>query len=415
MVKRTDMKKLITLLTVVAALAACDKAYDPADVPGAFEGRRDGGEAMAADGDYGDPSDPGGEGNGQQGQAGIVTAGEWNDLDNWPFWGALMTSVSDEQTTGYSQYSGDWKFWTNRRVAVLVKNDNGQPEPGVKVELRAGSEKIWSAVTDVFGRADCWVGLYDPQYQDGGLSLALDESVMPEAPAVTTWEDEDVAMNEYVHNRMGSLSSNAQILFIVDATGSMQDEIDFLKEDLVNILQQVVPKKDNKIATGALFYRDEGDRYVTKTSDFADDYNKTVNFIKKQYAEGGGDYPEAVHTALEVSLQHFKWDASARTRLAFMLLDAPPHINHEGVIESLQKSIELYAAQGIKLIPVASSGVDKSTEFCLRFFAISTGGTYVFLTNDSGVGNDHIIPTVGKYKVEQLNDLMVRLILKYLG
>ena len=84
-------------------------------------------------------------------------------------------------------------------------------------------------------------------------------------------------------------------------------------------------------------------------------------------------------------------------------------------MESLHKSIEYYASQGIKLIPVASSGVDKDTEFMLRFFAIATGGTYVFLTNDSGIGGDHIEATVGEYQVEILNDLLVRLIVKYLG
>ena len=57
--------------------------------------------------------------------------------------------------------------------------------------------------------------------------------------------------------------------------------------------------------------------------------------------------------------------------------------------------------------------MDKNTEFMLRFFSIPTGGTYVFITNDSGVGNDHIAATVGEYQVEHLNDLMVRLINKY--
>ena len=84
------------------------------------------------------------------------------------------------------------------------------------------------------------------------------------------------------------------------------------------------------------------------------------------------------------------------------------------MVESLHKSITAFAGQGIKIIPVAASGVDKSCEFMLRFFAITTGGTYVFLTDDSGVGNSHIVATVGEYQVELLNDLIVRLISKYI-
>ena len=64
--------------------------------------------------------------------------------------------------------------------------------------------------------------------------------------------------------------------------------------------------------------------------------------------------------------------------------------------------------------PVAASGVDKDTEFMLRFFDLATGGTYVFLTNDSGIGNDHIEASVGDHEVEPLADLMVKLIRKYI-
>ena len=49
-----------------------------------------------------------------------------------------------------------------------------------------------------------------------------------------------------------------------------------------------------------------------------------------------------------------------------------------------------------------------------RFFAAATGGTYVFLTNHSGIGGDHIAPTVGQYEVEYLNDLICRLIEAYI-
>ena len=99
-------------------------------------------------------------------------------------------------------------------------------------------------------------------------------------------------------------------------------------------------------------------------------------------------------------------------KIAFLILDAPAH--HEAdIIHSLQKSVEQCAKQGIRLIPVAASGVDKDTEFMLRFFANSTGGTYVFLTDDSGVGNSHIAASVGDYEVEKLNELLIRLIEYY--
>jgi hypothetical protein len=49
----------------------------------------------------------------------------------------------------------------------------------------------------------------------------------------------------------------------------------------------------------------------------------------------------------------------------------------------------------------------------MRSFAILTNGTYVFITDDSGVGNDHLEPTIGEYELEKLNDLLVRLVGEY--
>ena len=164
--------------------------------------------------------------------------------------------------------------------------------------------------------------------------------------------------------------------------------------------------------TSALFYRDEGDEYLTRHSDFTEDLSSTAGFINLQNADGGGDYPEAVHTALEKMLQKLSWDETARTRLAFLVLDAPAHYQQD-VISSLQQSIRTCAQMGIRLIPVAASGVDKNTEFMLRFFAIATGGTYVFITDDSGVGESHLKASVGDYQVEQLNELIIRLIEYY--
>ncbi|MCB0845041.1 MAG: hypothetical protein KDE26_17455, partial [Bacteroidetes bacterium] len=58
-------------------------------------------------------------------------------------------------------------------------------------------------------------------------------------------------------------------------------------------------------------------------------------------------------------------------------------------------------------------GVNKETEFLMRFFALATNGTYVFITDDSGIGNDHLEPTVGDFEVEYLNELIIRLVKEY--
>jgi hypothetical protein len=46
----------------------------------------------------------------------------------------------------------------------------------------------------------------------------------------------------------------------------------------------------------------------------------------------------------------------------------------------------------------------------MRCMALATNGTYLFLTDNSGVGLPHIKPTTDNYDVELLNSLMQRVI-----
>ncbi|MBR6457442.1 MAG: VWA domain-containing protein [Bacteroidales bacterium] len=423
------MKK--TLYNIIAVVAVAAMAFSCSSAGDYFGGLADdsiGGRELADGGIYGEaPSSPGEggyvEGNGNQGaSAGLLTAGEWNDLDNWQFWGKLMLSQGEGSgqpedslfVAGY-EYCPYWGFYTDKRVAVKVTNA-GAPAAGVKVALKVDGDVVWNAVTDNLGEANLWVSLFKNETlaEEAKLSITLDEVAQAEAPVITTWSSDSTTYNTYEVTKSVT-AKKADIAFFVDATGSMMDEIDFLQSDLLDIFKKVeTDQSGTEIRTAALFYRDQGDEYVTKFKDFTTDIKSVSDYVGKQSANGGGDFPEAVHTALEQGLQSLHWNTGARTKIAFILLDAPAHQDHDGVVESLHNSIESYAKMGIKIIPVAASGIDKHTEFMLRFFAVGTSGTYVFLTNDSGIGGDHIAASVGEYEVEHLNDLIVRLINKYL-
>ena len=338
-----------------------------------------------------------------------LTAGEWNDLDNWKFWTNLLNQNDYYDKTSY------WKFTPKSVVAVKVVDADSNAIANVPVELLDGEAVEYAAKTDNSGLAYCWVGLFGDENKDlNSMQLSLKINGVPyeETFKYTTKKDTALNLNIIVNKEINHPEPKADVAFIVDATGSMSDEIDFLISDLGYIIDHAGSNRKVTLRTAALFYRDEDDEYLTRHNDFADDVAVTQKFVSQQRADGGGDYPEAVHTALAESLQKLSWNESARARIAFLILDAPAH-HYETVIASLQKSIALYAKNGIKIIPVAASGIDKDTEFMLRFFDIATGGTYVFLTDDSGIGNSHIEASVGDYEVEHLADLMVRLIKKY--
>ena len=340
--------------------------------------------------------------------SGLLTAGEWNDLEHWKFWTNI---INDNDYNGKMSY---WKFYPQQLVAVKVVDGNDVAIANVPVTLLNGRQVEFTTKTDNAGYAYCWINLFNNKYQNfkNDLWLIVDGVVINGQLKVSSRENRKLNINTVVDKDALPAKTTADVAFIVDATGSMSDEIRFLKSDLNYIIDHASSESNIDLRTAALFYRDVGDNYLTRHDDFTNDVAKTQEFVSRQSANGGGDYPEAVHSALEASLQNLSWDEGARARIAFLILDAPAHYE-EDIIKSLQKSIRLFAKKGIKLIPVAASGVDKETEFMLRFFDLATGGTYVFLTDDSGIGNSHIKATVGNYQVESLAELMIRLIKKY--
>lgn len=201
-------------------------------------------------------------------------------------------------------------------------------------------------------------------------------------------------------------------MFTIDATGSMGDEINYLKSELKDIMGRL-DSRINEKRVALTFYRDHGDDYVVKDVDFSTDIDGVRAFLAQQSAGGGGDYEEAVEEALKVSMSK-TWQMDSKSKLLFLLLDAPPHYTQENV-DIIKNQIKIAQEKGIKIIPIVASGANKNVEFLMRYFSVSTNGTYVFLTDDSGIGNSHIKPTTDDYKVEKLNDLIVRLIEKYAG
>ncbi len=342
--------------------------------------------------------------------SGLITAGEWNDLENWNFWTQLLTRSQEE--TNFGELVTDWTWNTADRIAIDVRNSDGRPAPNVRVRLMRGQQIFWNTLTDNHGRAELWLNARGGSEPISGTYLDVNDG----AAQISAPQRFEQGVNQYQLNdgsEFTSSSNQAQIAFVVDATGSMGDEIEFLKSDLRAVMEEISALNSGiDFTTGAVFYRDHGDEYLTRQSALTANLNTTINFIQDQRAGGGGDFPEAVEAGLGEAIGGFGWSAEAKSRLVFLLLDAPPH-SDAGTLNNYAEAIVQAAAKGIRVIPITASGIDKPTEFLMRVSAMLTNGTYVFITNDSGIGGDHLEPTVGDYDVEFLKNLMVRLVGEY--
>ncbi|MDO6812144.1 vWA domain-containing protein [Tenacibaculum soleae] len=329
-------------------------------------------------------------------QSGQLTAGEINDLEKWDDWKLLMKNDM------FLKVKNNWKFSLKEKVDVLVKDVNNIPIINATVLFLDDKNKmIFKTKTDVFGKALV--------FKNDSKHYTLQVIYKNEIKGVRI--NRETTKIEFSYNLNEKLN-DIDIMFTIDATGSMGDEINYLKAEIKNIITRV-DSSVHKKRIGLTFYRDHGDEYVVRDFDFTTDITKIKENLSHQTAGGGGDYEEAVEEALRVSLSK-SWNINAKSRLLFLLLDAPPHLNKEN-INTIKNQIKKAQEKGIKIIPIVASGADKTVEYLMRYFSVSTNGTYVFLTDDSGIGNKHLKPTTTDFKVEKLNNLIVRLINKYAG
>jgi len=285
----------------------------------AYSGLGSGGSG-ASTGDWG-----GGNPNGQF-EPGVLTAGEWNDLNNWDFWNNLLSNQE------YYDDVNKWNLKEIKRYSFVVADNNESLIANAKISLLANQVEVWKTKTDNKGEATLWsnLGL-------GGLTARVEFEGVEEIVVDVTGYTEGI--NKVYLNKTIDNKKIIDIYFAVDATGSMGDEINYLKAELNNVIERI--KQNNPLLEmrfGSVFYRDEGDEYVTRHFDFTTDEASLISFISNQSANGGGDFPEAVHSALDIAITQNSWNDIASSRVLFLLLDAPPHYTQE-VISSLELNL----------------------------------------------------------------------------
>lgn len=324
--------------------------------------------------------------------AGKLTAGEVNDFAKWQLWKSYQQSAVS--------YQKIWRIEPLQRYTVQVKNQAGYPVANYPVSLTdAKGNTLFQAVTDNTGKAELWGELVV-----GSSSLVVSPRI--NGKAAEEWQT--IVVDEPCDAPEG-----VDVMFVFDATGSMGDELRYLQAEMKDVIARSKEATGGlNIRTGAVVYRDHEDEYVTRISRLTDDLSTTQTFIDRQHANGGGDYPEAVPEALMAALNSAGWDAEARARIAFLVLDAPCH-EDSATIALLHEQILNAAAQGIRIVPVVCSGLGESGEYLLRSMALATNGTSFFLTDDSGIGHTHLKPQTDSLRVEHLNDMMVRTIVEF--
>lgn len=169
------------------------------------------------------------------------------------------------------------------------------------------------------------------------------------------------------------------IVFILDTTGSMGEEINRLKATIEIIKLNLTSLSSRpKVRFGMVLYKDIGDEYRTRVIPLTGSLPGFQRDLDLVEASGGGDTPEDLQAALEAAMTHLDWNRNG-IRLSFIITDAPPHLDYEQEYTYIEAS-KAARREGIKIYSVGTGGLDLMGEYILRQISQYTGAKYIFLT-----------------------------------
>ena len=345
----------------------------------------------------------------------LLTASEWSDLKNYSYWKDLIDGNiydgNQEQDTTFLNYYNIVQSRINKIVSTKnminfkFVTDNNQAIVNAKVSLSSGDKIYYTSFTNAFGNSY----LFLPEEFNSDFKITVTYSNIN---YVFDYSYESLPKDRFIKEVKSGLDvsqfTNLDLCFLVDTTGSMGDEMNYLAKEVNYIIESIDAFEGNyNIQLSFVLYRDDGDAYVSRTFDFNSNIKEGIDFFSKQSANGGGDIPEAIEVGME-EMNKLSWRDDS-LKMVFHLFDAGCHTNRTSLVYD---QIIKASSKGIKMYPIiCSTNEFYVDELIAREEAILTGGSYIYLTNHSGVGNVHSEVTSNHASVtEYLADVVVRLV-----
>ncbi|TFG84981.1 MAG: VWA domain-containing protein [Spirochaetales bacterium] len=173
------------------------------------------------------------------------------------------------------------------------------------------------------------------------------------------------------------------VLFVMDTTGSMGEEIERLRATIEIIYANLNALKPRPVVRfGMVLYKDRGDDYITQAVPFTEDLDAFQAVLNEVQAGGGGDGPEDLESALDAAINKMDWNKNG-IRLGFVVTDAESHLDY-GRQYTYIKAAGDARARAIKLFTIGTGGLPLEGEYLLRQISQLTDAKYIFLTYGEG-------------------------------
>ena len=303
------------------------------------------------------------------------------------------------------------------RIIITVKDGAGRSLPNTDIEILAGGKTIARGKTYPDGT---W--MFHPSAFEGDTQSFLVKAVSGGTSAEWTIPRQGRREMDGVlqAQKRAVQSVPLDILFILDTTGSMGEEIERLKKtiELINLNLASLASKP-AVRFGMVLYRDRGDDYVTRIVPFTEKLDLFQAALAPVRANGGGDGPEDLQSALKDAVQQMSWNTDG-IRLGFIITDAPPHLDY-GQEYTYVDAARDGKEKGIKLLSVGTGGLDIAGEYVLRQISQYTQAKYIFLTygergeSEGGRAGSVSHHTGDNYQTDKLEAIVIQIAKEEIG
>ncbi len=303
------------------------------------------------------------------------------------------------------------------RLSVRVLDAKGKSVPNALITVSLGSRELARGVSHADGLFRFYPAAFSVQ---GGLdaSAAFDLTIQAGGRRDRIQMKRDGP--RLIEHRLGSSRSIAQpipldILFILDTTGSMGEEIERLRATIEIIYANASALKPRPLVRfGLVLYKDRGDEYVTRVVPFTEDLGGFQDELDAVYASGGGDRPEDLQAALFDSLNSMDWNANG-IRLAFAITDADAQLYDDQDYDYVRAANDA-RERGIKIYTIGTGGLPLEGEYVLRQIAQLSDARYIFLSygeqgeSEGGAPGSVSHHTGSNYATDKLEAIIIRFI-----
>lgn len=332
-----------------------------------------------------------------------LKAGFSDDNEQFNYFVGFLEKYSDVPHYGYD---------ISERITARVLDSAGKPVANAAVSVRADGKVLASGLSYADGSFRFYpaavgarAGSFELRASAGGLS----------ASATTRRDGPRVVELRLQGRRTLPDPLPLDLLFVMDTTGSMGEEIERLKATIEIIYDNLAALRPRPlIRLGLVLYKDLGDEYVTSVSPFTDDLDAFRAALEPVVASGGGDGPEDLESALDDAVNRMDWNRGG-LRLAFVVTDAEAHLDY-GRRYTYVDAANDARARAIKLYTIGTGGLPLEGEYLLRQLSQLTDARYIFLTygesgeSEGGAEGSVSHHTGSNYQTDKLEAIVIRFV-----